>query len=460
MEISTLRKRLLNYSYFIPVRVHLVILLVALFLGAGWIQRNNALPQTARTAIINIFIIVTFWFALSILIFSFITSFLPWVIFVWRTSNSKGNMKISTPGNPEGNTQKLHVDIYPILKPLFGYLRLRFILSEDNLSPKFSPISHETRRTLFPIHLKGWYNWPLTNIKEYDLRGSIVYFEDFFQFFSFAAQVSAAGNFFTHPFERSVPPVVVQPKKTEDIQIRIEQLRKVEGEFLNYKNFETNDDVRRIVWKIYARNKELVVRIPENLDPYSSHIYFYASFYDNISSDLYEELNAIFLDQFKTVIWNVYEQLYRQNNGIQFIVDQETKATYADDPLGKTRYRISTAHWQKDHNLTSYFESRYGSVLCVSSFSDVAQMSEILEHSGRSLLVIFVLLSKSFKNTRPADYLQWIFIKPARKSSDKLRLNFMVSPLRNKILENEKKMLELLNHSECEFLVIDADITS
>src|SRR6185312_7478147 len=130
-------------------------------------------------------------------------------------------------------------------------------------------------------------------------------------------------NFFTHPLYNSTGPLNVQPKKTEETNMRIEEMRKVEGELLNYKNFENNDDIRRIVWKIYAKNKELVVRIPETNDPYASHIYFYASFYNAISNDVYEEFNEVFLDNFKTAIWNIYDQLHRQKALIQYIPDQE-----------------------------------------------------------------------------------------------------------------------------------------
>ena len=181
------------------------------------------------------------------------------------------------------------------------------------------------KNDFFSMHTKGLYNWPLKNIKEYDINSGIIYFEDFFQFFSFTGKLPSNSNFFNGPPIKTTGALVVQPKKTEETNMRIEEIRKVEGELLNYKNFENNDDVRRIVWKIYAKNKELVVRIPETNDPYASHIYFYASFYNAISNDVYEEFNEVFLDNFKTVIWNIYDQLSRQNALIQYIPDQETK---------------------------------------------------------------------------------------------------------------------------------------
>jgi len=458
MNIAVIRNKIRRTGFFIPFRVHLVLLIIALFLAAGWIRKNNALPETARTAIINLFISITFWFASGILLISFISAFVPWILFLFSKKNKKSILKIKTSGKENAiNQHKVQVDISNILKPIFGYIRLRLLYDGNNISPKFAPVAFQSKKHFFSMHTNGLYNWPLKNIKEYDINRGIIYFEDFFQFFSFSSELPAASNFFTQPINVPTGAIKVQPKKTEETNKRIDEIRKVEGEFLNYKNFENNDDVRRIVWKIYAKNKELVVRIPETNDPYASHIYFYASFYNAISNDVYEEFNEIFLDNFKTIIWNVYEQLYKQNENIQYIPDQETKTFYADDKVQKVKYIISTSSWQKQNDLHNYFNKRYGSLLCISSFTDSKQLEEILDKSGNSLTIIFVQLSKSFANVNVVDWLQWVFVKPEKKSSEKLQLAFNLSPLRRKILENEKVIKEMLDKSECEVLILTPD---
>jgi uncharacterized membrane protein len=460
MSLSDLRNKYVIYARYIPVRIHLVLLLTALFLGSGWVQKNNALPETARTAIINVFIIVTFWFALGILILSFLSAFIPWLIFLFQTRDNKQHIRLQTPGVAIGNSQKVLIDLFPILKPPFGFIRLRLFYDSAHLSPRFSLVRNEATRSFFSRHLKGVYKWPLSHIKEYDIRGGIIYFEDFFQFFSFAVQLSSPGNFYTQPLRAALPSILVEPKKTRDMDVRIEELRKLEGEFINYKNFEHNDDVRRIVWKIYARNKELVVRIPEIMDNRASHIYFYASFFDSIGSRLYEDFNIFFLDQYKTAIWNVFEQLYRVNDLIQYIPDQETKTFYTDDPLQKVKYIISTSSWQQSNDLASYFQAPYASVLCVSSMTEINELAEILEKSGHKLVVIFVRLSKSFAFAGTSHWLKWIFVKPENKSIEKLQLLFVLSPLRNKLISNENAIEKLLKQSDCEALMIDADTLS
>jgi hypothetical protein len=93
-------------------------------------------------------------------------------------------------------------------------------------------------------------------------------------------------------------------------------------------------------------------------------------------------------------------------------------------------------------------------VLCISSLTDIKQLEELLEKTGKSLTVVFVELSKSFSKMKVINWLQWIFVNPEKKSSEKLQLAFSLSPLRKKILKNEKNIKELLKTSECESLVM------
>ena len=456
MNITAIKYKLKRVGYFMPFNVRFVLLVVALLWAATWLIKNNALPQTSHTAIINLFISVTSLFALSILIVSFLTAFIPWIFFLINKRNNRSSLKIKVDEkeNLHNESRPVAITISNIIRPLFGYIRMRLFYDGENISPKFSLLSSKSKKYFFSNRIEGIFNWPIKHIKEYDISVAIIYFEDFFQFFSFAIQHPANSNFYHPPPRILTTALIVQPKKTEETNSRIEEIRKVEGEFLNYKNFENNDDVRRIVWKIYAKNKELVVRIPETNDPYASHIYFYASFHNAISNDLYEEFNTLFLNHFKTITWNSYEQLSRQNVLLQFVPDQQTKTYYADDPMQKVKYFISTAAWQKPNGLLQYFDKRNASVLCISSFNNVEEVEEIIEKAGKGLAIVFVELSNSFEKTNITDWVQWLFIKPESKSTDKLKLAFNLSPLKRKMIDNEKRIKQLLEKSDCEILVI------
>lgn len=456
MNFGVIKNKVRHGSFFVPFRFHIVLLTIILIAAYYWLKQTNVLPETSYTAIIDLFITVAMAFIACVFTISLITALIPWVFFLFNKRRKNITIKVKTAAkqNSISETQQVGISIHPIFRPLFGYIRLRLHYDDDNISPKFSLINSSSKSHFFSSTLNGIFNWHLPEIKEYKVSSAIIYFEDMFQFFSFAATLTAQDNFFTQPENNDSPELKVQPKKTEDTNTRIEQMRKVEGEFLNYKNFENNDDVRRIVWKIYAKNKELVVRIPETNDPYASHVYFYTSWYNAMGTGLYGDFFPVFLNYYKTMVWNAYLQLSKQNVLIKYVPDQETKTTFADDPLQKIKYIISTSEWQTQKDLQHYFKKEEASVLCISSLIEAKEVENILEGTGKDLVIIFVQLSNAFSGLKITDWLQWIFVRPDEDGIDKLRLAWNLSPLKRKITENESKIKALLNKSESEVLIV------
>ncbi len=456
MDFSSFRHKLRYASFFIPFRFQLIMLVAALLLAWRWMQKTNVLPDTAYTTIIALFIKMTLWFIAILLILAFLTSIIPWLFFLLQKKhgNIKFSIRTSSKEKAFSDKQEVTINIKPILRPFMGFVRLRLQYDKDNISPKFSLLDKNQKLQFFSTSINGTYYWPLPDIKEYNVSDSLIYFEDMLQIFSFATKVPTADKFFVQPDTKGYNELKVQPKKTVETETRIEQIRKVEGEYLNYKNFENNDDVRRIVWKIYAKNKELVIRIPETNDPYASHVYFYASFYNDMSGALYEDFNNVFLNLYKTITWNAFNQLSKQEVEVRFIPDQEMRTGNVEGILEKIKYAISTSEWQKDRDIQSYFRKEDASVLCVSSLTNVKQLEPILERAGRDLVVIFVQLSKAFYGFRIKDWFQYVFVKPSPHSLDKLRLAWNVSPLKRKLMENEREILEALNKTDVEKVIV------
>jgi hypothetical protein len=433
-----------------------MILIIAMLLAWRWLKRIDVLPDTSFTAITGVFITVALWFIAAIFFFAFITSFIPWLLFLINKKHQRVAIEIKTAirENKLNTKQEVFLSIRPILKPVFGYIRLRLQYDENKVSDKFSLKDDGQRQKLFSTTERGIYRWPLADIKEYKVTNCIVYFEDMFQFFSFASGLPAGDNFITQPQHISSPGFSVQPKKTEYINTRIDRIRKVEGEFLNYKNFENNDDVRRIVWKIYAKNKELVIRIPETNDPYASHVYFYASFYNALGSQANSDFNDVFLNHFKTMVWNCYYHLSKQNPLVKYIADHDNKTIFSGDPLQKVKLIISTSVWHLQKDLFQYFKKEEGSVLCISSLTDPAQLENALNNADKDLVVVFVMLSKTFSIVKITDWIQWIFIKAATDSLQNLRIIWNFSPFKTKLISNEKNIITILNNSGCEILMV------
>ena len=234
------------------------------------------------------------------------------------------------------------------------------------------------------------------------------------------------------------------PRKTEDTATRIEEIKKVEGEHINYKNFESNDDVRRIVWKIYAKNKELVVRIPEILDPYASHIYLYASFFSAFDFLGNDAVEVPFLNYYKSICWSVYMQLSQKGFDVRYVYDQDIPQQKMNNDEEQIKYAISVSNWQRDKELKSYVQTKDASVVIISSLTDINEVNELIEKHGNEISFVFVPLTDSLQKQHLGDWLQWLFVQQEKDAIAKYKTNWSLSLLRLKIAKNEKQLKLLL----------------
>src|SRR3569623_716753 len=97
MKTAIMRARIRKIGFFIPFRLHFLLVIIALILAARWLQKNNALPETSRTTIIDVFTSVNFFFTLAIFFLSFITSFIPLLFFLFKNKKNKAILQINTP---------------------------------------------------------------------------------------------------------------------------------------------------------------------------------------------------------------------------------------------------------------------------------------------------------------------------------------------------------------------------
>ena len=276
------------------------------------------------------------------------------------------------------------------------------------------------------------------------MEKAILYFEDVFQFFSIAINLPANNNFFTQPTARDEKELNVFPRKTEKTTTRIEELRRVEGEFLNYKNFESNDDVRRIVWKIYAKNKELVVRIPEIMDPYASHVYLYTSFFTNIDVEENTVAEIPFLNYYKILTWTIYQNLVKQGFEVKYIADQYVAKKNMADEQQAVKYAISTSRWHTNKDLRSYVNAKDAAVIIISSLSPVEQVEELMDKFGSDIKFVFIKLTDSLHKQNAFDWVQWLFIRNQDNDIETYKRMWSLSTLRNRVVQNEKKLEEVL----------------
>lgn len=430
------------FSFYLPFTWYFFLFVLCCTLGFAWIKTFDALPDTAYADIFPLLLKVAIWFLVTILVVSLLTVVFSFLYFYIKKKKNIVQFGVETKGTTGSNKkgkQEIYLRIHPVIKPLLGFVKIRLQYDEQHFSNKFSLVEQKAAK-LISTTIEGTYRWQLPIIKEYRIEKAILYFEDFFQFFSFAVPVATNNRFFTAPTDTVTKTIRTFPRKTENTNTRIEEIKRVEGEYINYKNFEGNDDVRRIVWKIYAKNKDLVVRIPEVLDPYASHVYLYASFFSSFGNDLGDVIEIPFLNYYKTFIWSVYRQLVQQGFEVRYLPDQPVAAANTNDAQQTVKHAVSISHWQTEKDLKTYVNAKDAAMVVVSSLSDAEQVARFAEQYGSDISFVFVKLTDSLGNQHVGDWLQWLFIKNEQSAIAEYKRKWNFTLLRSKIIDNEKQL--------------------
>jgi len=293
----------------------------------------------------------------------------------------------------------------------------------------------------------------LPDIKEYDLMSGFLFFEDMLRLFSLAVSQPLQGHFYQSPNHVAAADVFVFTKKTENMDVRIEQMRPVEGEPLSYKDFEAGDDVRRVVWKIYAKNRELMVRIPERFEPYASHLYFYASFHAyNLAGN---EFNKEMLNYYKNAVWSVYQMLAKKDWEMRFVPDQQFILTEHIDLDEKSARIISNSQWQTQKTLSHYYQNKHGAVLCISSMTPLDELRQVLHNADASTVVYFAKCSRVFHHLVAWNWLKRLLFLPPKDRLQRLKTRWVFAPYSIHIRRQEQAIEKLLKESNAIYTTLN-----
>jgi hypothetical protein len=325
------RRRLAYLLSLFPLRLNFFLLLGFGWAGGYLIDHHFYISETPFGNILEWMFEFFKWLAIFVLGAAFLTAFSCWLYFIlFKPQSLQGKNRISVKFgesiHADAGEVPVTIELPGAIRPLLGYVKGKIMFSDYKRSDTvIFDSAMKQKRKFWRVGIKGRKKIWLPDRRDYLVAKGIVYFQDMFQMFSFPYVEDLDKRMYTTPPRQEDKQVVVNPNRTEQTEVRIETLKKVEGEYLNYKNFESSDDVRRIVWKIYARNRELVVRIPEIMDPYASHINFLASFYNGFEGQGSDKFNAELLNHYKDNVRAIYESLQKQGAELRYMADQEMK---------------------------------------------------------------------------------------------------------------------------------------
>ncbi|HTM66644.1 MAG TPA: DUF58 domain-containing protein [Flavipsychrobacter sp.] len=455
MTWTKLKWQLRYYFQYFPFTLNTLFCAAAAFIAYRLLYRP--LPKASEEPapflpFILLMAKMAFWFVIALVALSLLSTILSWVYYLWlkKTRDVKLQLQFATE-TARGKNSRLYMNaqLEGVRRPILGFIKGKLFYDDQQMTDKFSLLSNKKKENSFwRAAVSGKNRLQLPDIKEYELRGGFLFFEDMLHLFSLAVSQPVSGHFYQPPVLTAPEDADVFPKKTESMDVRIDQMRRVEGEYLNYKGFEAGDDVRRIVWKVYAKNRDLVVRVPEMFEPYASHLYFYVSFFASVKSQwLGEGYLKEMLNYYKNKVWTVYDTLAKKEWELRYLPDQTFNVPEHLKPAEKNARIVSNSEWQKDTSLQQYFNTRQGAVLCISSLTDPEELRQVLEQCDGSTVVYFIKCSRVFQHFVMWNWLKRIFFLPPKDRLNKLRARWVFSPMRLQIQKREKEIEEILRRS-------------
>ncbi len=443
MKFSRLSNWLRYYAQFFPFRINFMLLMLIIFLGYRYLN-GSKVETSSFSGLAFLMAKIIMIFSIVIIAVSFLSCFISWIYFL--LGKNANQVDVTMDVTDIKRQLRIRTLMPNAIKPFLGFVKTRFFYNQYQMTDKMI-IAGRVKKQFIPVGtgLSGNNLLLLPDIKEYHFEKSMIYFEDMLQLFSLVATTSINHSILNTPksFLRSTNDL--PPKKTEEEIVRIEQLRKVEGEHLNYKKFEDSDDVRRIVWKIFAKNKELVVRVPEVMDPFASHLYFYATYFNCADFILYNEYQQVMLNFYKNCVWTLFEALTQKEFEVKYISDQDVH--FNESGLNPTQVKIALSTWHQDVSIADYFKPKSGSVLCIHSFTSPEELTNLLSNCDSNTTIFFVQMSKAFKSYYLLNWISRLFLKPPSDALQRMKSRWAIHPLKFNTINREKKLMNVLSKS-------------
>jgi len=434
------------YGQFIPLKRNGVIFILVAFLLLLFLRQEYYGEASQYAPFLNVFVWLVGVFAVLIIAFGLLYTLFCWGYMAVKSKSLTVDLSIGLEDGQKGMAGEVPVtlSLSKIIIPILGYLKAWVIFENgDIVGPVMINKFSGGWRDL--LSKEGQANLQLEKRAQYHVKGYIFSFEDYLQFFRFSFFRRAKKIFYLYAQKRAVPTVDIPPSKAQEELEKVKTSRRVEGDFLNYKDFESGDDVRRIVWKIFAKNKELVVRIPEVINPYASHLHFFASFQNTILSDG-SKFSTGMLDYYKDIIFNTCVEIEKSGRKVEFSMDQVVGDSLIVDRKDQLAYFLSCAEWKTDVLAEQFPTIHASSIVCVSSMVPSDQLEELI--NKRSVVLFIVRVSHYLDERNVFSWKNLILRKENQTEISKLR--WMLSSHRRKLRQNEKKITQLVEGADFE----------
>lgn len=459
ISISSFIKLSSYWSKLAGVRWQLLISIAVIWGANYWLRSEYGQEDSNLWLVMNQFIQLVTWTIIGLFVISLITALTTWIYFITCVKNKTVSVQIKFGDGQKAEAGWVPLTVMisgPVLRPLLGTVQARLVFTEKRVSDRVILDANISKpRHWWRQAIRGTGQTLLHDRGIYDVEKILVSFCDMLGLVSLSCSILFTQQLFTLPRPLAGQKVIAQPHSTEAQKHRIDIPKRVEGEHVNYKEFETGDNIQRIVWKIYAKSGQLVVRIPEIKDPYASHLYFYVSYFhgfDRQGGAFETELLNVYKDQVR----NLFEALTRNGYEVRIPQDQEVPKLSGLSEKKNELFQIAAASWQNQKAPTAFVNYGKAAFVCLSSLTPLSEVELILKNLPLAVPVVVVRLSDAIPSPFQIKVKDILF-KPEKQPTDNLRQPWMLASLRRALKENENEIASALKQRGNSWLTNDIE---
>ncbi len=347
-------------------------------------------------------------------------------------------------------TTILSVQLESVMRPFLGSLGLIF-----GLEDVYSPLQYFGR--VGPQRYSLQYVLDMPFIKRYHFKNAYLVHQDVFGFFRIVLPKSIYRNYTQRAILQDIEVDFPPHSMAHDEELASEHIQRVKGEWLHYKVFEPSDDVRRIIWRVYAQNRELVIREQENFSPYTSTVSFYISFLNEASVMTSNPfISDYFLSKYKNACWSIFYK-FKKSEGldVKYMPDQRMSGLEAESPLEHDHEIMSISEWIRLPQLQQYISERESFILCITPLVDLAELEEFLDQHPKILVyIILPVLSEISKTRKGLNLRRLVFRRPTGTEERNLRFYRFLGQHKQYQMRIEQS-LKVLENSGVDFIKIE-----
>jgi hypothetical protein len=310
-----------------------------------------------------------FYAGLAVILGAVITFYLivigvPWAWFllayyVLRRSRNQILFKFPKDAGSAGEDFLIDAILHRKMRLFFGVIKFKLVFFDYETTDWYYLLRNQKRRgMLFNSADRGAITSVAIRFRHlgrFRTRYSTVKFEDPLGLLSFPIierefhPSDKDKNFFLYSLPAApATPAAPSYVRRANVPSASEQRFRIAEDFFDTKRYEPSDDSRRILWPVYSRMRQLLVRIPER-DPVidadvDAHVLFYRSYFQGSA----EELRAGYDSYIAAVMRHLESLMRRRALTIRLCTDSEPEPPYEDDP-----------HLTREENLKRALVSSY-----------------------------------------------------------------------------------------------------